>query len=206
MRDSYGGSASITENSLTERNQQMNIIVKSFSLGPAVIATIVSAASAAAPFREYPIGDSFEKHGMEIAAVWLPPVKMEMDSDDGLDDLRKKTGGQDIHIEADIRAIESNENGFGAGEWIPYLKVDYILTREDGHKISGTFAPMVAKDGPHYGAQVFVPFGKYRLTYRISPPAVNGFGRHTDPITGVAAWWAPFDVSWDFEFKGAEGK
>lgn len=180
----------------------MKSIAKSLFLALAVIVTAVSMSRAAAPFREYPIGDSVETNAMEIAAVWLPPVKM--DNEQELDDLKKRKEGQDIHLEADIHAIEGNENGFGAGEWIPYLKVDYTLIREDGHKIAGEFAPMVAKDGPHYGAQVFVPFGKYRLTYRISPPAVNGFGRHTDPTTGVAEWWKPFVVSWEFEFRGAK--
>jgi len=180
----------------------MNSIAKSFLLSLAVIVTAVSMVSAAPPFREYPIGDSIEKNELEISAVWLPPVNM--DSDSGLDDLKKKRGGLDIHLEADIHAVEGNRNGFGAGEWVPYLKINYTLTREDGHTISGEFVPMVAKDGPHYGAQVFVFFGKYKLTYSISPPSAMRFGRHTDLITGVAKWWKPFDVSWDFEFKGVK--
>ncbi len=63
---------------------------------------------------------------------------------------------------------------------------------------------MVAKDGPHYGAQLYLPFGKYRLTYHISQPDNTMFGRHTDPVTGVASWWKPFDVSWEFNFKGVK--
>ena len=160
------------------------------------------AAGSAEAFREYPIGESVERHAMEIAAVWLPPV--EMDDDKGLAGLRKKKNGQSIHLEADVHAIEGNENGFGAGEWIPYLKISYTLEGPGGKTISGRFAPMVAKDGPHYGAQVYVPFGRYRLTYHISPPSASGFGRHTDPVTGVAGWWQPFEVSWDFDFKGAK--
>jgi len=180
----------------------MNSRAKSFLLTLAAIATLLPIVSAAGTFREYPIGDSVEKNELEIAAVWLPPVKM--DNEAGLDDLKKKRGGMDIHLEADIHAIEGNKNGFGAGEWVPYLKINYTLTREDGHTISGDFVPMVAKDGPHYGAQVFLPFGKYKLVYHISPPSSNGFGRHTDPVTGVAKWWKPFNVSWGFTFRGAK--
>ena len=172
------------------------------AMGASIVAVAVMfalTAGRAEAFREYPIGESVEKHAMRIAAVWLPPV--QMDNDKRLDDLRKKKDGQSIHLEEDVHSIEANENGFGAGEWIPYLKISYTL-KDGGKTISGEFVPMVAKDGPHYGAQVYVPFGRYRLTYHISPPSASGFGRHTDPVTGVAGWWEPFEVSWDFDFKG----
>jgi len=61
---------------------------------------------------------------------------------------------------------------------------------------------MVAKDGPHYGAQIFVPYGDYKLTFHLSPPDSAAFGRHTDSVSGVAPWWKPFELSWDFKFNG----
>lgn len=167
-----------------------------------VVFILMTMSAEGAPFREYPIGESIDKNRMEIAAVWLPPVKM--DSSNNLDDLKKKKSGQSIHIEADIHAIEGNENGFGAGEWIPSLKVNYTLKNKNGKVIKGKLFPMVAKDGPHYGAQLYLPFGKYRLTFHLEPPDSKNFGRHTDRITGVAPWWKPFSASWNFDFKGAK--
>ncbi|HEC1403066.1 TPA: iron transporter, partial [Enterobacter hormaechei] len=52
-------------------------------------------------------------------------------------------------------------------------------------------------------------YGKYRVEYRISPPSMNdnvAFGRHIDKETGVAPWFEPFDVSWDFEYAGTGRK
>lgn len=155
----------------------------------------------AAPFREYPIGEEVEKNQLFIAAVWLPPIRMEGRVAD-TDDLKKDKKGEWIHIEADIHAAEGNENGFGAGEWIPDLRITYSLVGNNSEKIEGRFIKMVAKDGPHYGAQVFLPYGRYGLSFKIFPPDSAQLGRHTDPITGVAPWWKPFVVKWDFNFNG----
>ena len=37
----------------------------------------------------------------------------------------------DIHIEADISALE-NDLGYPVGEWVPYLTVDYKIEDQDG--------------------------------------------------------------------------
>lgn len=159
-----------------------------------------------APFREYPIGEEIEKNHMVIAAVWLPPVEME---------CHKGPLEGTIHVEADIHATEGNPNGFAAGEWIPYLTVKYEWYRiEDLEKnekvapvLSGEYMPMVAKDGPHYGASVKEPAkGEYLLRYTIFPPSYNGFGRHMDPVTGVDPWWEPFAVEFEFYFGGLKSQ
>ncbi len=149
-----------------------------------------------APFREFPIGDEIRRNGMKIAAVWLPPVTME--------GMEVGTESDLIHLEADIHAIKGNTNGFGVGEWMPYLTVKYTLVhKESGQKIEGRMMPMVAKDGPHYGASIRMPArGAWSLTYEIRPPTENGFGRHSDPVTGVDPWWEPFTVAWDFDYQG----
>lgn len=162
-------------------------------------------ASAAAPFREYPIGDEVETNAMTIAAVYLPPVTMDtLGHDHG--DLEKfaEPGKEKVHLEADIHAAKGNRNGFGAGEWMPYLSLHYKLTQlQDGKTIEGMFMPMVAKDGPHYGATVrMLGKGKYTLVYHIEPPTATAFGRHTDAMTGVAPWWPAFEVRWEFEYNG----
>lgn len=152
-----------------------------------------------APFREYPIGDEQERHGMKIAAVYLPPVQM-----DGQEVL-PEAGKERIHLECDIHAIKGNQNGFGIGEWIPYLTVAYELLHVDsGKSVRGELSAMVAKDGPHYGGTIkMLGTGSYRLRYDIQNPSSKGFGRHSDPVTGVADWFPPFSVSWDFAYTGA---
>ena len=149
-----------------------------------------------ATFREFPIGEETKQNGLRIAAVWLPPVTME--------GMEGGAAADTIHLEADIHAIKGNKNGFGVGEWMPYLTVKYTLThKESGKKIEGKMMPMVAKDGPHYGVGIAMPAkGAYALTYEIRPPSENGFGRHSDPITGVDPWWEPFTVSWEFDYQG----
>jgi uncharacterized protein involved in high-affinity Fe2+ transport len=150
-------------------------------------------------FREYPIGDEVERNGMRIAAVWLPPVAM-----DG-----SMVGGSDvIHLEADVKAIEGNPHGFALGEFVPYLKVAYTIAPAGGGPPvgQGELMPMVAADGLHYGASIALATpGHYRLTYALQPPSAGGLGRHSDPVTGVAPWWAPFETTFDWDYPGPPG-
>lgn len=172
---------------------------------PAVLLSLMAAATvaAAAPSQaaEVPIGKPMQRNGMEIGAVYLQPVRMEPM-------LPGMTADADVHLEADIRAQAKNPNGFGPGEWVPYLGVTYRLEKLGSDwSDTGAFMPMVASDGPHYGANVKLDGpGKYRLTYHIVPPPYQGFYRHTDKETGVARWWAPFDVSWEFAYVGVGKK
>lgn len=148
---------------------------------------------------EQPIGEPVEKNGMEIAAVYLQAVTMEPHA--------AHHANTDIHLEADIKALKGNNNGFGEGEWIPYLDVTYELTKVGSpFRKTGKLAPMVASDGPHYGDNVKMDGpGKYHVVYRIAP-AAHGFLRHTDKETGVGKWWEPFSVEWDFTYVGSAGK
>lgn len=152
-----------------------------------------------APFREYPIGDEQIVSAMKVAAVYLPPVPVEGE------EILPETGKERIHLECDIHALKGHANGFGIGEWIPYLTVKYEITHKgSGQKVEGEFMPMVAKDGPHYGATVrMLGKGDYHLAYRIKNPGAKGFGRHSDPVTGVGEWFADFSVEWDFAYEGA---
>jgi uncharacterized protein involved in high-affinity Fe2+ transport len=142
------------------------------------------------------IGET-ERNGMLITAVWLPPIQMERE------ELPQDPNV--IHLEADIHAMPGNRNGFGKGAWIPYLTVNYEIRPVDPalDPIRGEMLPMVAKDGPHYGATIEMPsVGDYQLIYRIDNPSKKGFGRHNDPITGVDPWWDPFEVTFDFKYTG----
>lgn len=155
--------------------------------------------------KEYPIGTPQEENGMEIAAVYLQPIEMDPP------DLMRPAKDSDVHLESDIKAAKDNKNGFAQGDWIPYLAVDYELTKlDDNQTQKGEFMPMVANDGPHYGDNVkMMGPGKYKLTLTISPPSENKhvhFGRHVDKETGVAPWFTPFTVEYQFTFAGVGKK
>jgi uncharacterized protein involved in high-affinity Fe2+ transport len=157
----------------------------------------VAAMAYAERIKEYPI-DAVGKNinGMNVAAVYLLPVDMEPR---GLDLAASLA---DVHLEADIHAIPGNRNGFGAGEWIPFLTVSYKLENLDtGARKEGKFMPMVAKDGPHYGSNIkMMGAGNYKVTFTIDPPSKQGFGRHTDAATGVGKWFQPFSVDYTFKY------
>lgn len=158
------------------------------------------AAGSANAFKEYPIGEAQTMNEMEIAAVYLQPVDMEPRG------MGLPAAKSDIHLEADIHATKGNKNGFGEGEWMPFLTISYTLVNVDtNEKQEGSFMPMVASDGPHYGANVkMMGVGNYKLTYHIEPPSKAGMHRHTDSETGVGRWWKPFDVSYEFKYAGIE--
>ena len=149
-----------------------------------------------APIREYPIGDEVERNHLRIAAVWLHAVTMDnMPSDPSM---------HPIHIEADIKAAENNPNGFAKDEKVSYLKVKYALVPTQGGPAvaAGELSPMMARDGFHYGATIAMPApGQYQLVYEIPSPSAGGLGRHSDPATGVAPWWEPFEVSFDWTIE-----
>jgi len=158
--------------------------------------------SGAAVAGERPVGEPIEKFGMRIGGVYLQGVVM-----DPQDDICGPANG-DIHLEADVHALKGNPNGFGQGEWVPYLGVTFELTKPGTpYAAKGALVPMVANDGPHYGANVKLDgAGKYHVAFHFTPPVEHGFYRHTDKETGVGAWWAPFTQEWDFTFVGSAGK
>ena len=98
--------------------------------------------------KEIPLGAPKTEGGMNIAAVYLQPIEMEPEG------MMRPAKESDVHMEADIKAAKGNTNGFAEGDWIPYLVVNYELTREGGPTQKGEFMPMVANDGPHYGDNV----------------------------------------------------
>ncbi|RWM28564.1 MAG: hypothetical protein E5X74_14425 [Mesorhizobium sp.] len=154
---------------------------------------------------EYPIGKPQLTNGMEIGAVYLQPIETEPTH------MMKPAADTDIHLEADIHAMRGNANGFAEGDWIPNLKIEYLLTRlDDNRQAGGVLMPMVASDGPHYGDNVkLMGPGKYSLNYTISFGESGGhsqFGRHVDKETGVAAWPEPFHVEYQFTFAGVGKK
>jgi len=157
---------------------------------------VTSALSATAAYAgDVEIG-AVERDGMEIAAVYIQPVTMAP--------MLPGMGPGDIHLEADIKALADNPNGFSEGAWIPYLTVSYTITKKGTDwRTQGTFMPMVASDGPHYAQNIVLDgAGRYHLSYHIDPPPRAGFFRHTDKESGTEKWWKPIDLDWDFVFAG----
>ncbi|PLC55166.1 hypothetical protein CR155_02845 [Pollutimonas nitritireducens] len=175
----------------------MNKLLFSILLG----AGFALSASAA----EYPIGVPAEHHGLEVAAVYLQPIEMDPPG------MMRNAKNSDIHLEADIHATADNRNGLPEGAWAPYLKIQYAIQKNGSDTIhKGELMPMVANDGPHYGDNIKLDGpGKYRLTFIVGIPEaekMNHFGRHVDKETGVAPWFAPFEVQYQFVYAGTGKK
>lgn len=167
------------------------------------------AAAPAAPgedagFDEFPIGDEQEMGPLAVAGVYFQPVDMEPAGNS----LAKEEA--DCHIEADISATaEGATLGYGAGDFVPWLKVKAFVQKEGSDKVQEiAFMPMNASDGPHYGANMKFEegLGKYNVKFEISAPG-NEYLLHVDKETGVTGkfWTEPIVVEWpDFEWKGPQ--
>ena len=70
-----------------------------------VLATSVLAIAGAATAKEYPVGASQEKNGMEIGAVYLQPIEMDPPG------VMRPAADSDVHLESDIKAAKDNKNG-----------------------------------------------------------------------------------------------
>ena len=137
-------------------------------------------------FVEIPIGEEQQVGPYNVAAVYFQAVDMYPA---GKNPSREES---DMHLEADIHLQPESAAlyGFGNGEniWPPYLTVKYeILNKKKDVVMSGSFMPMNADDGPHYGANIKkgLKVGTYTLRLTINPPTDYLF--HTDPETGVPA-------------------
>jgi uncharacterized protein involved in high-affinity Fe2+ transport len=154
-----------------------------------------------AGFTEYPLGDDFELGPLNVAGVYFQPVDM-VPASAGL-----PASQSDMHIEADISAAE-NDLGYGVGDFVPNLTVQYEVTRSTGEKIEGTFMPMNASDGPHYGANIKLPgpggAGTYTVRFLIQNPEAQGYVLHVDQETGVPGrfWGAPLVAEWTVDYAG----
>jgi len=199
---SCGGSSS---SSAAASSASASSASASASASSASSSASASASSAAAPgeaagFEETPIFEDIEAGGwLNVSAVYFQPVPMT----DG-----STIEGKDIHLEADISAL-ANNFGFGVGDWVPYLTVDYKVLKADGtEEASGTFMEMSASDGPHYGANIAMPDGQgtYTLEVTIKSPADNNYLLHTDAETGPGAksfddgvkWPLVVSETWDY--------
>ncbi len=123
-------------------------------------------------FTEVEIFSGVEKEFLNLNAVYFQPVDM--------------TGGYkaedyDCHLELDVSALK-NGLGYGTGDWVPYLTVEYEVSKNDGSFTdNGTFMPMAASDGPHYGANIKLNGdGLYTVTFTVKFPDSSTYLIHTD--------------------------
>jgi uncharacterized protein involved in high-affinity Fe2+ transport len=158
----------------------------------------VAGAEEEAGFEEFPIGDDIELFPLNVAGVYFQPVDM-MPVGNSL-----SAAESDMHIEADIAALENNGLGYGAGDFVPNLTVRYEIAKNGSDwKIDGTFMPMSASDGPHYGANIKLGgAGTYNVKFIILNPESQGYLLHVDQETGVPGrfWASPLVAEWDFDW------
>ena len=184
---------------LLESDMNRGSLAKKLAILVLAGASLAAAPSVmAAEFEEFPIGPEKVVGSLEIGAVYFQPVDMEPLGMGGLPAAKA-----DMHLEADIKAAKDNQLGYEAGSFVPYLTVKYEITKEGGKTIKGTFMPMSASDGPHYGNNVKLDGpGKYKVTFIIDNPEKQGYLLHVDKATGVTGrfWKKPIEVSWDFNY------
>jgi len=154
--------------------------------------------------REYPIGKPQHRNGLEVSMVYLQPVTMEPAG------MMRDARDSDVHLEADVKALGDNKQGFAEGTFVPYLVLRYEIRKTGSTEVlRGELMPMVASDGPHYGDNVkLLGPGRYTVAVDVAAPdaAHSHFGRHVDKETGVAPWFAPFRVDYEFTFAGTGKK
>ena len=137
-------------------------------------------------FAEIPIGEEQQVGPYNVAAVYFQAVDMYPAG------KNPSKEDSDMHLEADIhlKPEDAVKYGFGNGEniWPAYLTVKYEIIAQAGKTaMEGSFMPMNADDGPHYGANIAkgLKVGAYKLRITIEPP--TDYLLHTDPETGVPA-------------------
>ena len=165
--------------------------------GPAPADSAAPAPGEDAGFEEQPLGDDVTVGPLTVGGVYFQPVDMEPE-------VGTPAADSSMHLEADIHALEHNNLGFGTGEFVPGLTVDYTIADKSGNVVQqGTLMPMNASDGPHYGLNLpKLDAGTYDVTFTIKPP--SGWLLHTDKATGVEGrfWTEPLvaefpDWQWD---------
>lgn len=131
----------------------------------------------AAGFTEIPIFEDMKADFLNVSAVYFQPVPMAP-GQENVEDFN-------MHLECDVSALE-NDLGYGVGDWVPYLTIDFKLIGSDGKEAAaGTFMEMSASDGPHYGANISLPNADtYTVEFTIHSPAENGYLIHSDAETG----------------------
>jgi uncharacterized protein involved in high-affinity Fe2+ transport len=159
------------------------------------------------------LGDDLELGPLNVAGVYFQPMDMVPASAGGL-----PASQSDMHMLANISALE-NDLGYGVGDFVPNLTVEYEIAKSTGEKTNGTFIPMNVSDGanvsdgtnvsdgPHYGANVKLPGGgpgTYTVRFMIQNPEAPGYVLHVDQETGVPGRFGgtPLVAEWTVNYAG----
>src|ERR1700733_5996880 len=114
----------------------MSCIYKAIETQPPDIMrhTLLPVALLAAPFlvlaapafavQEFYIGEPVVKDGMQIVPNYLTGVEMDRHPS-GM-----AMGPDAVHLEVDVHATAGETHGFSEDAWIPYLTVQYALTKD----------------------------------------------------------------------------
>lgn len=156
--------------------------------------------------QEKEVGDSGPQEAGDyiiVSAVYFQAVDMEHGSMN-----MPPASESDMHFEIDIKTTaKAKDIGFEADQFMPYLKISPKLTEKSTGKVVdlGTLMPMIASDGPHYGNNIKLDPGKYKVELTIQSPA-DDFMLHTGKdSSGVKGrfWTEPLKVTFDnFEWDG----
>ena len=163
------------------------MVVMAFAAVAAAVPAPTTMKPGEAGFEEIPIGEEQQVGPYNVAAVYFQAVDMYPAG------KNPSKEDSDMHLEADIhlQPMYAVAYGFGNGDniWPAYLTVKYQILQMDGKTVvmEGSFMPMNADDGPHYGANIAkgLKVGQYKLRFIIEPP--TDYLLHTDPETGVPA-------------------
>jgi uncharacterized protein involved in high-affinity Fe2+ transport len=160
----------------------------------ALLALVATGAWGQGGSSRIPIGAPELREDLRITAGFLPRAPVLEPPGPAVD------AAAIIHLQLEIDALRGNPYGFEPEDSVPYLRLPFALVHDrSGRRLEGVLAPMVSREGFHYGATVPLPGpGVYTLTVEIRPP--EGLARHVDPRTGVSAWWSAFPVSWTFRY------
>lgn len=174
-----------------------------------VLLTAALFVSAVADAAVIQLGKVEHRQGMSIRVLSIQEVMMSHGGHAGHDmgAMADPSQPPGMHLEAKI-FMEEEGRGFPPGSWVPYLGVQYRLTKQRSDwSAAGLLIPMLANDGPHYGANVPMQGpGSYRLEITLTPPEPAEFPIHMDRETGVDGWWQPFTLGWDFAYFGVGKK
>ena len=95
-----------------------------------------------AGFQEYPIEpeDKEAEGQIKVSLVYFQPVDMEPAG------MGLAASEASFHLEADISGLEGNTLGYGVGDFVPGLTVEYKITKKSDGSVAaeGTFMPMNA--------------------------------------------------------------
>lgn len=146
--------------------------------------------------NQHQIGQCQKFGAFQLCAFYSPPATMEPA-------MGLAAADSDIHLEADLTALDGNGLGLQLGQWVPYASIAYQITAPDGTVSKGSLMPMTGNGGEHYGSNVKMgAAGTYKITYTVKSPSDNGFMVHVDKKTGVTGrfWTDPLVGSWDFKY------